>query len=141
MGDLRQLHDPGRHPADPPSSYRLVLALARPVALGYLSEAEARAILTAHVAAQAPIHPHLNGVCTRLAWRLEDAVAAYERQREHGLDNISRAVWPLCVERRPGREILAAAERVAGPCMAHDDVLTECRSVAERSRGGRRHAR
>lgn len=128
------------HFSDPDECHRLAERLARPVALGYLSEDVAKAALVSALVKAAPDCDHFAAVCSRLVWTLSDARSEFLRKRENGAVRIRRAVWPLCEQRAPGNEIIEAALRVSNGTLSRDDVVDICRAVAAQVLRGARRA-
>jgi hypothetical protein len=119
------------------SPQRLLKCLVRPVALGFLDEQSARAVIALALANAEPDHPDPAWRIRFAGWLLRQRADAYAVARGLEERRVRQAVWPLCEQRRPGSAILAAAERAAGPLLREHELLDLCRHVARQA--GRRH--
>ena len=130
-------------PAIAPESVRLADTLALQVLRGLLDEDGAFAAVALDAASR-PFNcgpQYLPRFCREA---IREGVRAWEYRRGQALERISRVVWPMAKERRPGREILAEAmraNRTHGAPLTMNEVLAECRAIAAASLRGSGHAR
>lgn len=132
---------PGQAAPTPEAGYRLLRSLARPVALGYLPFRDALVAVAPHVVNQLPPVPDVRATIRVMAWALREDISRFRERRGVAEHRAERAAWPLCEQRRPGLEIIAAAQRAAGPTLRRDEVVELCRDVAGRSIRKARHGR
>lgn len=129
-------------PPDGGPAYKLARSLGKPVALGLLQPQDA--------------DRHIVGACFRCGgtaeqivdriryalWFLDQAASGFSDDRAVDEGRIRRAVWALCEAKRPGGQIIDAAERTRPRTMRSDDVVLFCREVAQQTmRSARRVGR
>jgi hypothetical protein len=108
----------------------LIRCLARPLALGLLEERDAVATV---VLREPDIGTHI------ARHLLRHAADRFANQRALDEMRVRRAAWPLCESRKPGQQILAAADATRPETMRPDEVEDICLDVARSTQRRRRH--
>lgn len=99
-----------RHPTDPIGPWRAIGPFGRLVAQGVIGAHEVRAALAAAPAPGADP----SGWRARREWRLNDAIAAWQRARDRARRDLRHTLRPLLAARAP-RAVLEAAAAAADP--------------------------
>lgn len=104
----------------------LINRLGRPLALGLLDEQAAIAAVTNLTSRNGatPFSPKLS------RHLLRQSAEAFANQRALDEMRVRRAAWPLCESRKPGQQILAAADATRPKTMRPDEVEDLCLDVA-----------
>lgn len=119
----------GVNPRDVEACHKLARELGRPVALGLLTMAEARAAVYVVAARRVPEHPAFNGLCTGLSWTLRDAATAFDRDYRKSAHWVGRAIKPLFREPWSSTAIIAAAQQACAMRLSRRDAIELCREV------------
>lgn len=133
-------------PADLSASIEYARVMGRIVAMGWLEDGAGAGCVALHVVQRHRGDPGISGHVKFCLWMMRNEAERIERERASAEYRVRRQVWPLCREDRPGREILAAAQKVADRPpdkgqLYPDEVLAICREVARSAKPRRRSRR
>lgn len=106
-----------------------------------LGRAVGRGLISPELAKSVLVLEYPNADPTTLAWNVQDVARETDLAIGKAAQFVRQAAFPLCRERRSGREILAAAQNVSSP-LREWEVVDLCREIAQqtirRRFGGRR---